>query len=228
MTNLAIIPARGGSTRLKNKNILPLGGKPLICHTVEAVIESGLFDTILVATDSKAIAQVVYGYPEVGIRWRDSRYADARSTVLDALLAMLPDLDRHDTFSYFLPTCPFRTSDDIMGGMSLLTETVTSVVSVCEYEFPIQLAVRMSPCYDILPVQYHLVEGDTNSKYLKKHYHPNGGFYITRWDSLVRCGGFFKGIVKGYIMTKEHSLDINDAFDLEVAECLISKGQYSQ
>ena len=53
MKSLAVIPARGGSTRLKDKNIYPLGGKPLIRWTVEAVVESGVFDKIVVSTDSK-------------------------------------------------------------------------------------------------------------------------------------------------------------------------------
>ena len=52
---VAVIPARAGSTRLKNKNIYPLGGKPLIRWTVEAVVESGVFDKIVVSTDGDDI-----------------------------------------------------------------------------------------------------------------------------------------------------------------------------
>ena len=167
------------------------------------------------------IAEVAYHYSEVDIKWRDPKYADERSTVLDALLHMLPDLDRYDTFSYFLPTCPFRTSRDIIGGMALLTEGVDSVVSVVEYEFPIQLAAELYVGSMLVPYYSNLLLGKTNSKYLQKYYHPNGGFYIARWDSLVHHGSFFRDAIRGYVMSKEHSFDINDAFDLEVAECLI-------
>ena len=59
ITKVAIIPARGGSARLENKNIFPFGGKPLICHTVESVTRSRRFDTVIVSTDSDDIAAVV-------------------------------------------------------------------------------------------------------------------------------------------------------------------------
>ena len=56
-TRMAVIPARGGSTRLKDKNIFPINGKPLICYTIEEVIKTKLFDKIYVSTDSDAIAK---------------------------------------------------------------------------------------------------------------------------------------------------------------------------
>ena len=60
MKSLAVIPARGGSTRLKDKNVHPLGGKPLIRWTVEAVVKSRSFDTIIVSTDSDEIFDAVF------------------------------------------------------------------------------------------------------------------------------------------------------------------------
>ena len=59
MSRIAVIPARGGSTRLKDKNIYPIKGKPLISYTIETVIDSGQFDTIIVSTDSNKIKEVV-------------------------------------------------------------------------------------------------------------------------------------------------------------------------
>ena len=88
-SRLAVIPARGGSTRLKNKNIYPLGGKPLICHTIEAVVESDCFYTIIVSTDSEAIADEARKYSEVEIYDRPAEYAGERVTVLEALVAMM-------------------------------------------------------------------------------------------------------------------------------------------
>ena len=58
MKILAIIPARGGSQRLKNKNILPLCGKPLVAYTIESAQKSGLFDKVILSTDSEKIANI--------------------------------------------------------------------------------------------------------------------------------------------------------------------------
>ena len=94
-SRLAVIPARGGSTRLKNKNIYPLGGKPLICHTIEAVIGSGCFDTVIVSTDSEAIAAEAQKYSEVEIYDRPAEYSGERVTVLEALVAMMDNIAHH-------------------------------------------------------------------------------------------------------------------------------------
>lgn len=217
MKHLAVIPARSGSTRLKDKNWIDLLGKPLIFHTIDAVIESALFDTIIVATNSLNIHQLVgESYSKVKLYWRTD-HVDEKSTVVDALLDMMKDFAVHDTFSYFLPTCPFRNSDDIRQGMALLIEPVDFVVSVVEYSEPIQLA-----CYRIdgflFPHTRNLKSGDTNSKFMNKFYHPNGGFYMAKWNSFVNYKNFFKGNCVGYKMPKERSFDINNRFDLEVAE----------
>ena len=130
MSKMAVIPARGGSTRLKNKNIYPLAGKPLISHTIEVVLESGCFDTVIVSTDSEEIADVARDYG-VQIYERDAKYATEKATVLTALMAMMNDVPKHDVFAYFLPTCPLKTAADIRGGMELFNEKgVDSVISV--------------------------------------------------------------------------------------------------
>ena len=53
---------------------------------------------------------------------------------------------------------------------------------------------------------------------------PNGSFYISNWDYLIKKQNFFKGTVKGYEMTKEKSFDIDDAYDLELAEMFLKRG----
>lgn len=142
MTNLAVIPVRAGSTRLKDKNFVNLLGKPLIYHTLDAVIGSALFDTVAVATDSLVIWKMVgKDYPKVVLYWRTEKI-DERAPVVEALLEMLPDIKVHDTFSYFLVTCPFRNSYDIRQGMSILKNSNADfVVSAVKYSEPPQMAM---------------------------------------------------------------------------------------
>jgi CMP-N,N'-diacetyllegionaminic acid synthase len=225
-TKIAIIPARGGSRRLEDKNTYPLGGKPLICYTVESVIDSKCFDTIIVSTDSEKIKNAVSHY-EVTLHHRESKYATSRMTVLEALLAMMADIPNHDIFAYFLPTCPFRNSKDIRQGLGLLTEDIDSVVSIVEYSEPIQLAMIEKQDH-VIPIFDNLTAGLTNSRFIQKYYRPNGGFYISWWDKLVMNRNFFIGNVKGYKMPKIRSVDINDISDIITGETILRRLQHGE
>ena len=62
MKNIAIIPARGGSKRIPRKNIKPFMGKPIIAYSIEAALQSGLFDEVMVSTDDEEIAEIACKY----------------------------------------------------------------------------------------------------------------------------------------------------------------------
>ncbi len=216
-SKIAVIPARGGSTRLKDKNIYPLAGKPLIAYTVEAVLNSGCFDTVILSTDSLAIAQTAQRYGQVQIYDRPAQFSGERITVVEALLSTMNDLPKHDVFAYFLPTCPFRSAEDIRGGMALMSDEVDSVISIAKYSEPPQLML-LKKGNDIMPVFDNLRAGITNSKYLSPYYKPNGGFYIGWWDRILENRNFFTGNIKGYEIPKERSVDIDDLLDIRFAE----------
>ena len=113
MKRLAVIPARGGSTRLPKKNIRPLGGKPLILWTVEAVLESNSFDKVIISTDSEQIWDTVKHLP-VERHERPPEHATVKATALKAMLNLMENLgETYDIFAYFLPTCPFIQATDI-------------------------------------------------------------------------------------------------------------------
>ena len=85
MKRLAIIPARGGSKRLKNKNILNLDGKPLICYTIEESIKSKLFDKIIISTDDDKIVRIAKSY-DIEISIRDKKLATDDAKVVDVCI----------------------------------------------------------------------------------------------------------------------------------------------
>lgn len=218
-SNLAVIPARGGSTRLKNKNIYPLGGKPLIRWSVESVLESGCFDTVIVSTDSNDIFDAVSDLNVVR-HIRPSEYATSRATVLDAMMSFMNLHSGYDTFSYFLPTCPLISSEDIRRGIGMFDDETDFVVSMTEMQDIPQLACIMKR-NDVIPVFDNLTSGLTNSKFLQKYHKPSGGFYMGKWKKLKKTRNFFKGSVKGVLIPKERSIDINDIYDIRLAEALI-------
>tara|TARA_Y100000296_G_C5176186_1_gene260202 strand:- start:3269 stop:3952 length:684 start_codon:yes stop_codon:yes gene_type:complete len=216
MKNLAVIPARGGSTRLQDKNIYPLGGKPLIRWITEAVIASRCFDKILISTDDNRIFDTVSDL-EVTRHHRPSHHATVHATVLDAMIDLMKEVSEFDTFSYFLPTCPFISAEDIRNGISLLNASVDSAISMTQIPETIQLACVMSGD-NVLPIFDNLECGLTNSKFIKKYYKPSGAFYMGWWDYLLEHKNFFKGIVKGVVIPPERSVDINTLSDIQYAE----------
>ena len=222
LKKLAVIPARGGSKRLKNKNIFPLNGKPLIEYTIESVLDSKCFDTVIVSTDSEKIKKVAKKY-NVLIHNRPSSLATSKATVVDAMIDLMNNVEKHDVFAYFLPTCPLKTANDIKNVMKLYDDiSVDSAISVVEYDIPIQLAIIMSG-NTVVPVFDNLTSGLTNSHYIKKYYRPSGAVYSAKWDNLVKYKNFFHGNVKGHIMTKENSIDIDDLTDIMIAESILNK-----
>jgi CMP-N,N'-diacetyllegionaminic acid synthase len=221
---VAVIPARAGSTRLKNKNIYPLGGKPLIRWTVEAVVESGVFDKIVVSTDGDDIYEAVSDLP-VERHVRPDHHATVTATALNAMLdymasIALPRGEQQNIFAYFLPTCPFILPEDIQKGMSMLTEECDAVVSMTEMSDTVQLACVMKNGWTI-PVFDNLELGMTNSKFIKKYYKPSGAFYMGWWDKILENKNFFKGNVKGILLPPERAVDINNIQDMKYAESVI-------
>ena len=121
MSHLAVIPARGGSTRLKHKNITPLLGKPLIRWITNAVLESSCFDKVIISTDDDQIFDAVADL-NVERHIRPEHHATVTATVLDAMMDLMDEVETYNTFSYFLPTCPFISPDDILKGMEKLEQ----------------------------------------------------------------------------------------------------------
>ena len=107
--------------------------------------------------------------------------------------------------------------------MELFNEKdVDSVISVVEYDVPIQLAM-LKKGDTMVPVFDNLTSGLTNSKFIQKYYRPSGAYYSARWDYLLKHGNFFVGNIKGYEMSKENSIDIDDLTDMKIAEFFLEK-----
>lgn len=219
MFNLAVIPARAGSTRLLNKNIYPLGGKPLIRWITESVVNSKLFDMVFISTDSDDIFDTVKDL-NVTRHYREKDEATKEATVLEAMMNIAyVTKNNFNTFSYFLPTCPFVSCEDIINGMSLLKSS-DFVVSMTQFTETIQLACQMVDD-TVVPVFDNLEQGITNSQLIKKYYKPSGAFYMANMDKLIKHKNFFKGKTKGIVLPRERSVDINDINDIKYAESLM-------
>lgn len=114
---LAYVPARAGSERVPRKNLRPLAGHPLIAYTVAAALESGLFDTVAVSTDSAEIADVARSYGAEVPCLRPAELATATSPDIDWVLQLTGALEGEgrtvERFAILRPTSPFRSAATI-------------------------------------------------------------------------------------------------------------------
>jgi len=231
MKRLAIVPARGGSKRLPRKNLLPLGGKPLVQHTLDAVRRSEAFSTVLFSSDDDELIAVAEAVPGVTCERRDPELAGDAVKVIDLVkrIADRPESAGYDQIGLFLPTCPFRTATHIREGLGLLTRDDYAVVSVCEMGDPVQLSLTLDPETRVIDPEAllrpsPLVTGQTRSQDFQRFLRVNGGFYVAWLEPFRERDNFFQGRVKGYEMSRLHSVDVDEAIDLELANLLLEKG----
>ena len=234
MKRLAIIPARGGSKRLPNKNKLLLGGTPLIEHTIHAVASSGCFEKILFSSDDDHLLQIASNNQDLLVEKREASLASDKVKVIDLVkqIADRKDYDNYDQVGLFLPTCPFRNETHIREGVELLDREDFSVVSICEMSDPLQLSLTINSENKIINLESvlspsPLVTGKTRSQDFSKFYRVNGGFYISWLKKFRKKENFFQGQVKGYLMSALESVDIDHDYNLDYANMLLEKNYIS-
>jgi CMP-N-acetylneuraminic acid synthetase len=135
---LAVIPARAGSKRVPNKNIRPLGGRPLLAYTVAAAVDSGLFAEVIVSTDSEAIADAARAAGAQVPFLRPAELADDHTPVSlatwDALQRRDPDGELFAAVAQLMPNCPLRTATDVRASHEAFAGSGAGVqISVCRY-----------------------------------------------------------------------------------------------
>ncbi|MCI9136691.1 MAG: acylneuraminate cytidylyltransferase family protein [Lachnospiraceae bacterium] len=226
MRNIAVIPARSGSKGLKDKNIKSLNGKPLMAYSIEAALQSGLFDCVHVSTDSGYYAETAKKYSAEVPFLRTEELSSDTATTWDAMRFVIKEYEkrgeRFDTLTVLQPTSPLRTWQDIQSAYQLLEEKqADSIVGVCEMEH--------SPLWsNTLPEDGCLngfIREEVNGprQKLSSYYRINGAIYIVKIPFLLEKGNLYGEHGYAYIMSKEHSVDIDDELDFAMAEVLMKQ-----
>jgi len=219
---LAIIPARGGSKRLPNKNILFLNGKPLIEWTIQAAKKSKYIDNIIVTSDSDKILEIAKHNDVLALK-RPQELATDYATTVDVIKHVLTEFNEYEYIVLLQPTSPLRNEKHIDEAIEMLeTKKADAVVSVCEMEHsPLWSNILHSD----LSMKNFLREEIKNkrSQDLEKYYRLNGAIYICKKDKFLQENTLFlKDNIFAYIMDRKSSVDIDDEVDFKLAEVLIS------
>lgn len=232
MKHIAIILARGGSKRLPRKNVLDFHGKPMIAWSIEATLQSGQYEHVLVSTDDPEIAEIARAFGAEVPFLRDSA-ADDVAPSSEATLAALLQAEQHwgkkfDAVSQLMANCPLRDADDITAAVQNF-HSQGADGQICTFRFgwmnpwwAAKLDEKGSP--DYLFPEARLAR----SQDLPPLYCPSGAIWISRASVLKSARTFY---VPGHIF---HSLswisamDIDDAEDLEMAKaCFLVKNKLS-
>ncbi|MEG6585046.1 acylneuraminate cytidylyltransferase family protein [Dendrosporobacter sp. 1207_IL3150] len=221
---LALIPARGGSKGIKNKNIKELNGKPLIAYTIEAASAVDMIDDVIVTTDSPKIAEVSQQYGATVPFLRPAHLAGDTAKTIDAVLHAIQWLEdngkKYDILVLLQPTQPLRSSSDIQKAIKVfLQESCKSLVSVSPVnDNPVLIRTLNSD----MTVNKLLSQNSTVRRQdMAEYYHVNGAIYINYIKDLTVLTSFNDN-ESAYIMDKRNSVDIDTHLDWIIAESLIA------
>ena len=230
---MAFIPARSGSKRVSGKNVRLLGGHPMLAYTIAAARDSGVFESVIVSTDSDDIAAIATHYGAEVPFLRPAAFAGDTSPDiewLEHLIAELTGAGRSwDAFALLRPTSPFRTADTIRRAWALfvLQEGVDSLRAVepCAQHPGKMWVVRGQRMMPLLPFgpesqPWH----STPYQALPPVYVQNASLEIA-WTRVVTGRRTIAGDVLVPFITEGHEgFDINDTYDWMVAERLLADG----
>lgn len=223
-TFLAIIPARGGSKRLPDKNILELNGKPLIAWSIHAALNSKYIDKIVVSSDSETIIDISHHLGAETLKRPDALAGDL-ATTFDTLKHVTEIYHSYDFIIVLQPTSPLRNEKHIDEAIELLMQKkADALVSVCQAEH--------NPLwYNILPEDNNLTHflppevKNKASQELATYYRLNGAIYICENKRLITEQSLMiKDNIYAFKMDNENSVDIDTQMDLLYAEFLMKHG----
>ena len=222
MRNLAIIPARGGSKRLPRKNVLPFAGKPMLVWSAEAAQQSGQFQRVIVSTEDEEIALVAREYG-LDVVMRPEHLATDASRCVDVCLHLLDELEAQgesfDALCCLYATAPLRRREDIAATMALLGDTQRNeadfAFAVVEYAHsPYQALITEKGGY-LTPAWPLVVSAKSQS--LPTPVIGNGSTYAARVTAFRKYGDFYGPRLRGHVMPKLRSIDIDTLEDYEMA-----------
>ena len=224
MKRIAIIPARSGSKGLKDKNIIELCGKPLIAYSIEAALSTGLFDKVIVSTDSDTYAQISRQYgAEVFMRGESLSNDNATTYMVleDILKNKLQE--SYDYFVLLQPTSPLRKAEHIKEAIDKFDQKYDMfdfLVSVKEAE---HAKVLVNPIDEDESLKYFDTDFSNYRRQGYKDYSPNGAIFIAKPEEYLLRKHFLGSKSLSYIMTAEDSIDIDGPLDLALAKVIMTQ-----
>lgn len=220
MKRLAIIPARGGSKRVPKKNIRSFYGQPIISYSICVALETSLFDSVLVSTDSDEICSVARSHGAEVPFLRSQANSNDHAGLLEVLFEVVENLKslnrNYDSICCLLPTAPLIQASDLIQAFTELEDRkYDSVLSVCQFSYPIQRALVMNG----QQVKMNAPENyDKRSQDLQPMFHDAGQFYAINHHQLFPKNRIFTDNTGAVILPESRVQDIDSEEDWKICE----------
>ncbi|MGN1205618.1 MAG: cytidylyltransferase domain-containing protein [Eubacterium sp.] len=222
---LAIIPARGGSKGIPRKNVKAISGKPMIQYTIEAAKECKYIDKVIVSTEDEEIAHISMRAGAIVPFSRPEELATDEAKIIDVVLHAVEFYERKaehfDIIVLLQPTSPLRNAEDVTRALEYyIRKEQKSMLSVSEVS---ESPILMRTFGEENKMEKIVSENnDVRGQDTKKYYRVNGAIYINKVSELTHETSFTDNEM-GYVLTREHGIDINEPQDLVVAEYYLSQ-----
>ena len=221
MANIAIITARGGSKRIPRKNIRDFLGKPIIAYSIQAALESNLFDEVMVSTDDKEIADIAIACGAKVPFLRSEKTSDDYATTADVLEEVLLEYRKigknFEWLCCLYPTAPFVTGKRFAECMDKIKASgADGLIPVVKFSYPPQRAFIIDAAGEL---KFKYQENiNTRSQDLESFYHDAGQFYFARADKFLASKSLlFKNTIP-YVLDEMYVQDIDNLDDWQMAE----------
>lgn len=220
MSVIVIITARGGSKRIPKKNIKEFYGKPMLAYAIEAAKGAGIFDEIMVSTDSEEIADVARKYGANVPFMRSEKTSNDFATTFDVLEEVINEYKKQgkffDELCCIYPCVPFLTSKTLNESYKRFIEGhYDALQPVCTYPSPIEWAMRLNNGLLIPDSPEKLT---IRSQDLQKAYFDVGMFYYCQTEIMLREKTLVPNKTAGYIIDESECQDIDTPDDWKMAE----------
>lgn len=218
---IAIIPARGGSRRIKSKNIAPLAGKPMIAHTIEHALHSKLVDRVIVSTEDKEIAKVSKKYgAEVFVR--PVNLANDGATSESAILNVFEEIKKRDEkkpdlIVFLQCTSPVRSKDDIDKAIKTLIDKKVDSLFSATRNFGLIWSKGKN---GIRSLNYDFKTRKREQE-MDKQYRENGSIYVFKPSILLAHNNRLGGKIDIYEMNVWKSFQVDEPKDLQLVEWIM-------
>ncbi|CAG5007939.1 N-acylneuraminate cytidylyltransferase [Dyadobacter sp. CECT 9275] len=229
---LAIIPARGGSKGLPDKNILPLSGHPLIAYSIKAALDAPSVSRVIVSTDSEKIAAIALQYGAEVPFLRPAAIADDFSTDLEVFQHALQWLSEHELYTPDLvlqlrPTSPFRTVDMIEMCIQKLTSSECDSLRIVTKSFHTpykmwRIEDTDQPMVPLLQLPGYDEPYNQPRQKLPEVYWQIGTLDVIRPEVITRGGSMSGKKVLPHVIAQEFAIDIDDLASFQKAGQLIA------
>ena len=216
---IALIPARGGSKRLPRKNVIEFFGRPILAHTIDAAGESGCFDRVVVSTEDEEIKEVSLRYG-AAVDDRPEHLATDMAKVHDVCLDYLERESiagrEYSLMCCLYPTAPLRGADDIRAVVNLIDMGGCQfALAVTPYGLPPHQALRWHTSGHVTPLFPELIRKRDSE--IGTVVVDNGSTYAVHVPAFLKERSFVGPNIKGHLMPRNRSPDINVREDLELA-----------